>query len=556
MRIAFVSDIHANLQAWNAVKADIAALNVDKTICLGDITGYGPSPAEVLTNLHSSVHHFVLGNHDAVVGGLMSASCFNRYARRMIDITRSNLDEQAVKIFKETPLSIRHKNFRCSHGGPAEPKDFSYVLKRKDAEPQWDQTEEDLLFIGHTHVPRLHVLSPEGKYRRIKPGRRSMPLQPGYRYIINCGSVGVSRDDDFRACYAVYDSEKRMIQWQRVAYDLEAYRAAVRETYQEKDLARYLLKKFDGADEKPVRALLDFRPGTSSLSESVVDERELEKLAGRLVRWKIALAAAATLLVVAAAGFAAFWKSLPRPATLTSPESKVVTARPGRQPFEHQFLPVESSGQGGPPPGWKIKLGDARQQTVTVASSLICSSETRGKTLEIYLPKVILDGSDKIRVEIEGQRSEGFAGETPVVVFDFLYADRAPERGARTCPVVVEGQSVTKQHTISDIPRSVRSVQVWIRARFKGMLTLDSIKLTAFPGATRLLTASAPLDINRTSWEQFRRLPGIGETLARRITAHRDRVGEFSAIDDLLEVEGIGPATLQELREYLRVETQ
>ena len=85
MRYAFVSDVHGNLQAWNTVLADLSVHRVDRIVCLGDVVGYGPEPAECLRSVHARCHAILLGNHDAVVGGRMSASHFNDRARRAIE---------------------------------------------------------------------------------------------------------------------------------------------------------------------------------------------------------------------------------------------------------------------------------------------------------------------------------------------------------------------------------------------------------------------------------------------------------------------------------------
>ena len=88
MRYAIVSDIHANWQAWSAVRDDICRQGVDTMVCLGDIVGYGPSPVRVYADLLSQCDNFVLGNHDAAAAGLLDPAVFNENARRSAAWTR------------------------------------------------------------------------------------------------------------------------------------------------------------------------------------------------------------------------------------------------------------------------------------------------------------------------------------------------------------------------------------------------------------------------------------------------------------------------------------
>ena len=97
MRYAIVSDIHANMQAWKAVLQDIACSDIDRIICLGDIVGYGPRPAEVLQSVHARADHLVLGNHDAVIAGKLSAELFNPRARERVKWTAEHLSPKAVE---------------------------------------------------------------------------------------------------------------------------------------------------------------------------------------------------------------------------------------------------------------------------------------------------------------------------------------------------------------------------------------------------------------------------------------------------------------------------
>ena len=131
MRFAIVSDLHSNLQAWNAVLLDIRSQKLDRIICLGDVVGYGPDPAEVLRSVHANVNHLVLGNHDAVVCGKMDETLFNESARQIIDWTRGQLNREARRFLGSLPLSLDAGLFRCAHGDFSEPGAFNHATEAK-----------------------------------------------------------------------------------------------------------------------------------------------------------------------------------------------------------------------------------------------------------------------------------------------------------------------------------------------------------------------------------------------------------------------------------------
>lgn len=262
MRFAFVSDIHANLQAWRAVWADTVALNVDRVICLGDIVGYGPRPAETLTALYAKVDYFVVGNHDAAVAGLFDATQFTQDAQRMIAWTRDRLGKQAFDFIKELPYAFQIDgggfDAACVHASMSDPAEFDYIFEEEDARAHWAACEERLTFVGHTHVPQASVLNPDGSFECMPP--QHLQIEPGKRYIINVGSVGMPRDDDFRAVYCVYDTVTHTVSWHRTAYDVEGLKDDIRDLIGSSAQAEYMLASFESGRNASVRELLDFAP--------------------------------------------------------------------------------------------------------------------------------------------------------------------------------------------------------------------------------------------------------------------------------------------------------
>lgn len=551
MRIAFVSDIHANLQAWNAVHADLVAQKVGRIICLGDIVGYGPSPAEVLTKVYANVHHFVLGNHDAVVSGSMQPTGFNPYAKQLIDRTCEKLGRRAKTFFRKIPLSIKSNDFRCAHGHPSNPSTFAYVWGEGEARIAWERISETLSFVGHTHRPCLHVLSEDGKYRKMQPGGNAITLQPGHRYIINCGSVGMSRDADFRGSYVIYDTEKRCLQWQRVAYDLEAFTKQVREEHGNTELTEFLLKRFAGTEKEAVRELIDFTPGKATVSRTVMRERELAQIKARVVRWKIAAAVVGLLLLLGAVGFWGFWRSLPQPLTLVADRQGVLSAKPGARAVSHQCIPKAAYDPNRLPPGWRAILEDARTQSVHFnGKALVLSSKDTNQELEIALPRLELTRVEKVVIDLHGKIAGELPKEPPLLVVDYVYKDGSTKRGAENERVRVEGKVLTKGHTVRDLSGEVRGLQIRLRACFRGELELDRLSLTAHP-KPQPLKAMKPINVNVATAKELQALPEIGEVLAERIVAYREANGPFGAVEDLLKVKGIGKGKFAKFRKYV-----
>lgn len=308
MRYAIISDLHANRQAFRAVLADIESAGVDEIICLGDIVGYGPSPAEVLALAYSRVHHFVLGNHDAVIARALDAGCFNDSARTAIEWTAKQLDAKARGFFAGLPLVLDGGTFRCVHGEFTDPPAFNYLIEEVDALASWASAPQArILFAGHTHVPGLFVVGGSGQPHVIPP--QDFTLEDGKRYIVNTGSVGQPRDGDARASWVLFDAATGAVFFRKTPFDIEGYRA---------DLTAAGLPQGAGflsvAEKRrlpPLREQLDFRPPRRKAEEPKPEYR-VEKLEAALrnahrnaARWRrLGLLA---LLLLALAGAVAVW---------------------------------------------------------------------------------------------------------------------------------------------------------------------------------------------------------------------------------------------------------
>ncbi len=265
MRYAIISDIHANLHAWNAVKEDIESQGIEALVCLGDIIGYGPRPAETLDSVCAMANYIVLGNHEAVIEGSFDRSQFNDEAWKMIEWTGKQLNQDTGKFFEQLPLVVELDAGICRtlfvHGSSCQPEAFNYILDEESALKAWEGCESTLVFAGHTHETALFILDGE---LVSTPKPADFSIEPGRKYIVNVGSVGMPRESDCRASYCIFDTDSGSVYFRRVSYDFEAYRKDVLDIIGESEQSRHVLCYFKESQAIPVREQLDFIPATES----------------------------------------------------------------------------------------------------------------------------------------------------------------------------------------------------------------------------------------------------------------------------------------------------
>lgn len=229
MRILLLSDIHSNLEALEACLA--VAPSADTVVNLGDIVGYSASPNEVTVRARELGGTFVRGNHDKVVTGLESVENFNPIAGLAALWNRDHLSVENLEWLRtlpKGPISIPElPGVQFVHGAPDD--EDRYVVSIPDAMQTLALTEWNVTFFGHTHIQGLFCLR-SGSVENIHPEYPSIAkqetwefqLEAGATYMINPGSVGQPRDGDWRAAFAVYDTEKRNMTFYRIPYDLRS----------------------------------------------------------------------------------------------------------------------------------------------------------------------------------------------------------------------------------------------------------------------------------------------------------------------------------------------
>ena len=220
MRFLLISDIHANLAAFETVLAD-AEGHYDKVWCLGDMVGYGPDPNECVELLLTLDHVCIAGNHDWAVLGKLDVDDFNPDARFASLWTREQLTPEVRDYLDNLPVSlIEEEVFTLVHGSPRHPI-WEYILYPAVAQPNFKHFSSPYCFVGHTHSPVIFQESDEPNQMcdLIEPDFNEEPLVLNdHRLIINPGSVGQPRDGDARAAYGILDTEALTFEHRRVTY--------------------------------------------------------------------------------------------------------------------------------------------------------------------------------------------------------------------------------------------------------------------------------------------------------------------------------------------------
>jgi diadenosine tetraphosphatase ApaH/serine/threonine PP2A family protein phosphatase len=224
MRSLVLADIHANIDALDAVLQAAETLHVDRVLLLGDLVGYNAAPVEVLRRLDTlAPAASIRGNHDKVCAGLAPVTAFNDVARLAIEWTRTQLspaDLTQLGALPRGPVWVDNAVELC-HGAPFD-EDF-YVLDALDAREALEAASTRLCLHGHTHVPRVFMTQgmAVGEYLLQGDAVQVVPLPRGGRVLVNVGSVGQPRDGDARAAFGVLDSAGT-IELHRVLYDVAA----------------------------------------------------------------------------------------------------------------------------------------------------------------------------------------------------------------------------------------------------------------------------------------------------------------------------------------------
>ncbi len=225
-QFAVFADIHSNLEAFEAVIADMDAHGIEERICLGDIVGYAASPVECLRRLKQMGCAVVKGNHDEAASEDLDLDGMSETARCGIEYARKKLSQAKRTWLGELPLTFESEGRQFVHSSLKCPREWRYILDEPDARSHFKVQKWALAFCGHTHQPGVWHLSAVGDLIFF-PGKDELVWPSGGKTLINVGSVGQPRDSNSAACYVICDTNARRVEFRRVEYDLETTREKI-----------------------------------------------------------------------------------------------------------------------------------------------------------------------------------------------------------------------------------------------------------------------------------------------------------------------------------------
>jgi len=231
VRYLIVSDLHANWEALEAVMQHSHG-QYDRSICCGDLVGYGADPNAVVEWVRHNCVATVRGNHDRACTGQEDLEWFNPVARAAAVWTLENLSVENIRFVRELPQGPAFVDgVQILHGSPCDEDD--YLVAAEHAAEAFNYLESRLAFFGHTHLQGGFIWNQERVETipaiPLRRGQESLEIDSSGGYLLNPGSVGQPRDGDPRAAYAIYDSDRSVVEYYRVEYDLESAQRKIRE---------------------------------------------------------------------------------------------------------------------------------------------------------------------------------------------------------------------------------------------------------------------------------------------------------------------------------------
>lgn len=220
MRIAILSDIHSNLEALEACCNKARSLGAEKYICLGDIVGYAADPVPTLEMVMSLPGLIaVRGNHDeaALTGKYPDVS---KSIQESVLWTHQQLAKEHLDFIDNLAYVENFNNAVFSHSSVYEPEKWDYLYDEPQIKQCMDAANKPLIFLGHTHLPKLYYENTNGGIKELIPKEATaIPFYQRSRYVVNVGSVGQPRDNNSAASFVIYDVETTEATFYRVVYN-------------------------------------------------------------------------------------------------------------------------------------------------------------------------------------------------------------------------------------------------------------------------------------------------------------------------------------------------
>jgi diadenosine tetraphosphatase ApaH/serine/threonine PP2A family protein phosphatase len=226
MRVAVISDVHANRHALDAVLSAVDGESVDAIWCLGDTVGYGPQPNECCSLVRERADICLIGNHDLVALGELTVNDFNDEAAAAALWTSEHLSAESESFLRGLKPSAEADGAALFHASARDPV-WEYVLSEEAARATFALTSAPLVLVGHSHVALALALSDGRITGGVAAGGTEDQLED--RRLLNPGSVGQPRDGDPRAAWLLLDFDRRFASFRRVPYPIERTQAEMRE---------------------------------------------------------------------------------------------------------------------------------------------------------------------------------------------------------------------------------------------------------------------------------------------------------------------------------------
>ncbi|MDO8457379.1 MAG: metallophosphoesterase family protein [Burkholderiaceae bacterium] len=235
MKLALLSDIHANIQAFEACLAHAGAQGAQRFALLGDLVGYGADPVAVVQRAQELAAHGALlikGNHDAMA--VSPPAQVNTVGDSTAAWTHAQLDPSQRQFLDNLPLTLQHRNMLLVHASLDGPELWRYVYDERAAAASLDAAavmpEVRYVFGGHVHLQTLYYRGAGAGLMKFMPTPGvAVPVPRHRHWLATIGSVGQPRDGNTQAMYAMFDPEKAQLTFHRVAYDHHAAAAAIRQ---------------------------------------------------------------------------------------------------------------------------------------------------------------------------------------------------------------------------------------------------------------------------------------------------------------------------------------
>jgi predicted phosphodiesterase len=226
VRIAVISDVHANLPALEAVLAAVDQQGVDEIWCLGDLVGYGAQPDACVEQVMRRAEACLAGNHDLVVAGEIQMAVFAHDAGAAARWTAKTIAPEHLETLRSLRPSGARGGVELYHASIRDPV-WEYVIDDRTAATCLELQQSRLALIGHSHIPLFYGYDATGGFTAgAMPADRELSLAGG-PFLLNPGSVGQPRDGDPRAAYLLVDVDGDLAVWRRAKYDIGAAQGAI-----------------------------------------------------------------------------------------------------------------------------------------------------------------------------------------------------------------------------------------------------------------------------------------------------------------------------------------